>query len=450
VISQFPTVRRSHGPAAALARNPIGVAWIVIWLSFAVFAALLVAAVGAGLHYVATAVRPMAATLANVSEEGTVLVQEPAWPRPEAVRPSQPLYTGDVVYTDAFSTAQIGLPDGSSVHLYPGTALQLTQLDANRYHWLSGPRRIISMALQTGKLEATVTRFPASGSTFDITALGAKVSIADGATDVWLSQPRVQGTPASDSSPAPAFTNSCCATQVLTQNGSAIVSGSGAASVLLQGDQRTMVPMGGTPLGVLAPTWDLLANGSFHSVTSGLPDDWEVRQEAPNGQQSENRIALTDGSTPSLHLWATGDPKHAAHHGIYFKQQVGRDVRDFLSLDLVVSFRVRSQSLPGGGYAGSEYPFRVTVDYVPRSKPDSETQWFAGYYVLPPFGDFVVDPQAKRVLANQWFPTNQDQQQGALHLSGLPDPPLIINWVEFSASGWNFDTDVRSVQLLAQ
>jgi hypothetical protein len=354
------------------------------------------------------------------------------------------------VLTDAFSTAQIALPDGSSIQLYPGTSLQLTQLRANRYHWLSAPRRLIGLALQTGKLEATVTKFPASGSAFDIAAIGTTVSITDGTTDVWLSQPRVQGAPGSDSSPAPAFTNSCCAAQILTQSGTAIIRGSGATSVVLHGDQRTMVPMGGTPLGVLAPTSDLLANGSFRSVTAGLPDDWDVRQEAPDGQQNENHIALVGGSSPSLHLWATGDPKHPAHHGIYFRQQVDRDVRDFLSLDLLVSFRVRSQSLPGGGYAGSEYPFRVTVDYVPRSNPRSDTQWFAGYYVLPAYGDFEVDPQAKQVLADQWFPPSQEQQQGILHLSGLPDPPIIINWVEFSASGWNFDTDVRSVQLLAQ
>jgi hypothetical protein len=37
-----------------------------------------------------------------------------------------------------------------------------------------------------------------------------------------------------------------------------------------------------------------------------------------------------------------------------------------------------------------------------------------------------------------------------MRLSTLPDPPVYIKWVEFSASGHDFDTEVREVRLLAQ
>ena len=389
---------------------------------------LVAAAAAAGLHYVATAVRPEVATLA--ASNGIVLVQEPTWPRPGAVHVNQALYSGDVILTDAISTAQINFFDGSTVYLHPGTQVQITRLRANRYSWLSPPRRIIDLALQNGKLEAKVAAPSGNASQFTVDTVGARVTIAEGTTDVWLGQPR---TP----------TNSCCATQVFTQDGSATVTGSGTAAVTLKGEQRTTVPMGGVPLGALAPTWDLLAHGTFQTWTAGLPDGWDWSVD-PGSQQLKDHFALLPGPPPTLHMWSAGAGD--SHRGIYFRQQLNRDVRDFLRLDLVVSFRINSQSLPGGGTAGSEYPFRVTVDYVGRSGAD--TQWFHGFYVLPASGKYIVDPQADEVPAHQWYPASADQ--GVMRLSNLPDPPVYVKYVEFSASGWDFDTDVREVRLLAQ
>lgn len=423
-----------------MARNPIAFAWAVIWLSMLLFAGAAAAGVAAGLHYVATALMPASAVLLSTS--GTVLVQEPTWVRPGVVHENQPLASGDRVVTDTTARAQIRFADGSTVTVQPGTELLLTSLRQNRYHWLSGPRRLIDLTLDQGRLEAAVPSFPANGSAFRIHALGTTVSIPEGTTDIWLSQPRTALETASPT--AAPFTNSCCATQVLTQNGTAIVQGSGASAVTLQGDQRATVPMGGVPYASAHADWDLLVNGSFQSQSNGLPDGWDLSIDPPN-QQSAQHVALTNTSDgPDLHLWSTGAGSN--HRGIYFQQELNRDVRDFLHLNLLVNFRINAQSLPGGGIQGSEFPFRVSVRYISRA--GQETTWFHGFYNTPAEGAYYVDGNAQQVPLGQWFPHPSGDY--VLSLSDLPDPPVFIEWVQFSASGWDFDADVHEVRLLAQ
>jgi hypothetical protein len=59
-----------------------------------------------------------------------------------------------------------------------------------------------------------------------------------------------------------------------------------------------------------------------------------------------------------------------------------------------------------------------------------------------------VDDNSQQVDQGQWFPASSSV--GEMRLSDLPDPPVFIKWVEFSASGWDFDTEIQEVRLLAQ
>jgi hypothetical protein len=416
---------------------------MVIWLSLVAFLAVVVLVALSGARYIATAVQPQSAAL--ISSNGTVLAKKPIWPQPFAAQPNQALNAGDIVQTDTNSnaTAVIRFFDGSTVMLEPGTELKLKALQSNRYGWLSGPRRLIDLELQAGKLEAAVSKYSADGSHFRVASLGSVISITDGTTDIWLSQPRTN-TPLPTATPTSApFTNSCCATQVLTQNGSAAVEAPGGA-VTLHGDERTTVPMGGAP--ILAPhaNWDLLVNPSLQPGKDGYPDAWNTppASDLTDGAP-QNHFAIISGTSPYVHLWSANSREH--HESISFRQELNRDVRDFLNLDLQVSFKINAQSLSGGGYDGTEYPFRVAVDFL-DSKGDEQT-WFQGFYILPASGNSAVRA-ALQVPAGQWYP--QNPSQGTMRLSSLPDPPVYIKWVEFSASGHDFDTDVREVRLLAQ
>lgn len=449
-----------------MARNPLRVAWTVIWLSLVLFLLLLVAATATGAHYVATALQPRTATL--ISTTGTVLAQKPVYPQPFAAQPNQVLQSGDSIQTDTNSnaTAVVQFSDGSTVLLEPGTELQLTTLRSNRYTLLSGPRRVIDLALQTGKLEAAVTKYPANGSHFQVTSLGSVVTIADGTTDVWLSQPRTNAPiPGVIPTSAP-FTNSCCATQVLTQNGSAIIQASGGSATLL-GDERATVPMGGVPFMAPHANWDLLVNPSLLPGKSGTPDVWTGPNLDTTDAILNHHVAMEGGSTPFVHLWSTNSQQH--HESISFRQELDRDVRDFLNLDLEVSFKINSQGLSGGGFDGTEYPFRVAVDFIDAK--GAEQIWFQGFYIAPATGNAIVRA-ACQVPAGAWYPQESGRSdirlvnlpdhgsaisnaacasgQSDMRLSTLPGPPVYIKWVEFSASGHDFDTDVREVRLLAQ
>ena len=101
----------------------------------------------------------------------------------------------------------------------------------------------------------------------------------------------------------------------------------------------------------------------------------------------------------------------------------------------------------------------------------AEQIWYQGFYIAPATGNAIVRA-ACQVPAGAWYPQEPGRGdirlanlpdhgsatsnapcasgQSDMRLSTLPDPPVYIKWVEFSASGHDFDTDVREVRLLAQ
>ncbi|MCL4545217.1 MAG: hypothetical protein M1118_11570 [Chloroflexi bacterium] len=435
--ASLPSSRRSRPT------NILRVAWIAIWLGCCVFLLIVSGSVYAVIHYLSTAWEPRQATISAIS--GSVLVQKPTWARPAPASRDQHLGDGDRLWTgkDNQSFATVQFWEGSELHVGPHTEITVVRLRSNRYQLLSTERRLVVIALDSGRVEASVVKFDSQQSRFSVVSLGTTVQVVDGTTDVWLTQPHAVNDSGGNSRSAP-FTISCCSTQVLTLDGQAVVSAPGGETVL-NGNQRATVPMGGAPITADHASWDLLVNWSLQPGTDGLPEGWHVGFDPPQplGQYG-NHLSYASGTNPYLHLFSVGS--NSQHRAVSFTQQINRDVQDFLNVKLELAFRINAQSLPGGGLAGSEYPFRVSVDY--RDSNGAEHRWFHGYYILPPEGSYIADPQSQRVVAGKWYTASSPQTD--LVLSDLPDPPVFVYSVEFSASGWDFSTDVREVRLVAQ
>ncbi|MCL4541656.1 MAG: FecR family protein, partial [Chloroflexi bacterium] len=431
MITPLPTQPR-HPTGSLDPSFTIRRAWFVLWTGFAMFVISIVVAGYLTIHYLATSWQPRHAVVAGVS--GTVLLQEPTWPRPAPIHEGQRLANGDILWTSTESSAfaTVSFWEGSQLMLGPGTMIKIVHLRSNRYRVFSSTRRSIMIELRTGRVETSVTKFDSPESSFTIASLGTTVSVFDGTTDVWLTQPHAVTDTGNNLHRAP-FTISCCSTQVLTLDGEATVLAPGGTAIL-HGNQRATVPMGGAPITADHASWDLLVNWSLQPGTNGLPEGWQVSFDPPQPiLDYRNHLAYRGSTARYLHLFSANSKSQ--HRAISLTQVINRNVQDFLNLKLEVTFRILSQSLPGGGIAGSEYPLRISVDYL--SKDGKEQRWFHGYYVKPPSGPYIADPQAQEVTAGRWYETGMPQT--TLVLSDLPNPPVYVYSVEFSASGWDFN-----------
>jgi hypothetical protein len=126
-------------------------------------------------------------------------------------------------------------------------------------------------------------------------------------------------------------------------------------------------------------------------------------------------------------------------NGIY--QPINRDVSDFVLLKLSFDLRVLYQSLSGGGYLGSEYPVMVRVVYQDAS--GNQQQYVRGFYVHN--RDNYPTTNGEAVPANLWVPFEKN-----LFDSDVGPPPVRLLGIFISASGWDYDSEVRAISLRAQ
>ena len=132
----------------------------------------------------------------------------------------------------------------------------------------------------------------------------------------------------------------------------------------------------------------------------------------------------------------------AANHGeTGIIQAIDKDVRDFTSLELHVSVRLLEQSLPGGGYLSSEFPIIVRLDY--KDPNGNDAFWTHGFYFKDPIENWpIID--GEKIPRLVWYPYESPNV-----MEELGEPALITS-VRIYASGWDYQSMVSEVQLLAK
>ena len=306
------------------------------------------------------------------------------------------------------------------MQLYGSSRATLALLRSPRFEWSGRSHRII-IDLQRGRARVNLT---AEDSQF------INISLRTRHAWVELLQPGSYSVEITDKG-----------TEVAVREGVAAVLGQ-EQSVNLSPDQRTFVPDGGAPQGILTGESNLIRNGDF---AQGLAPDWTVYQNLTQGDaQGEITRQKDREGRDVLTFFRPGT--NWGQVGI--RQVINRDIRDYESLRLHLAVRLSSQNVLSCGQYGSECPLMAKIEYT--DKAGGQREWIQGFYYLPGARLPTVcvtcpPPQTEhlRVERNVWlFYESSD-------LIKLLNEPAIINALSIEAQGHAFESFVSEVELLA-
>jgi hypothetical protein len=400
----------------SLRKNPERLAWIVLSIVFAIFCSLVVG-IPLGIRwYLINATQVHETSLAAIG--GTVVVQEPNTSVRFAVTGTKnDVLEGSIITTEPTSQASVEFFDNSTLHLYNNTQVIIRKTQSRRFALSSKPDTI-ALEVTAGRVRIGVAPSMESPLTFQVQTPHAAVELQeDGNYAIEVSTGEFHLT---------------------VRDGYAKVVAMGKMVELGRGE-RTIVEIGREPVGPLPAERDLIVNGDFKQP---LTVGWEAyhKQDVPEEVKGKAEV-LVVGDRQAVRFWRMGKATRHGETGI--TQVIDKDVRDFTSLELHISVRLLAQSLSGCGYRSSECPVIVRLDY--KDINGNDNFWTHGFYFEDPVAGWsIID--AEKIPRYVWYPYESPNLMEEL----LDVKPAFIKSVRIYASGWDYQSMVSQVQLLAK
>jgi hypothetical protein len=399
-----------------LRKNPTRLAWITLSSAFAVFCVLVVSAPLGIRWYVINATQVHKTSLTAIG--GTVVVREPDTDASMAVTATKDdVLERSIITTDSASQAFLEFFENSTLHLYNKTRVIIQKTQSPRFGLSSKPGTIV-LEVTWGRVRIGVAPSMESTLNFQVQTPHAAVELEeDGNYSVEVSSEEFHLT---------------------VRDGQAKVIAMGKMVELGQG-KRTTVPIGKAPLGPLPAERDLIVNGDFKKP---LTEGWRVyHSQIDEKEVSGKAEILAVGDRQAVRFWRVGKAANHGETGII--QTIDKDVRDFTSLELHISVRLLDQSLPGAGYLSSEFPVMVRLDY--KDINGNDAFWTHGFYFKDPVAEWRI-VNGEKIPRYVWYPYESPNLMDEL---GDVKPALVTS-VRVYASGWDYQSMVSQVQLLAK
>jgi len=422
-----------------LSRRPETVAWIVLWSAFLVFCTLAVT-IPLGIRWYIQNATDLREGVVSEVGRGTLQITPVATGIERVARKGEKVREGDTVRTEKDSTALLSFFDDSvTVQLLPDSTVTIIRLRTAKFGARAN-RFILWVDRAKGdRARARIGVSPLAGTTLHLEVITPQ-------TQQILLSP--DGSYAVEVRPG--------VTQVSTRKGEARVSAQNSTLLLDEG-YATEIVEGQTPGSPQRAIQPLLAAGDFTPLASGaaLPENWVAfsRKEVADDVEGQVQLVNSDNAGAIQLKHGSGRNKHT-ETGIV--QEVQWDVSDFVSLRLSLEAQVLYQSLSGGGFLGSEYPLLIRINY--KGADGKEYVWARGFYYQNPEDYSTTNGRA--VSQNTWYtytaellPTRSGGPSGSteqVDTAGMSPPPVHILYVEVMASGWDYESLVRRISLVAE
>jgi FecR protein len=390
-------------------RNSEQLAWSVMLGAFAALC-LFVASARFGVNWYfdhAMAERPVRLDVI----QGTALWL-PVGGRQEVNAASQSsLSEGDQIRTADNSEVLLSFFDGSNVRLWPNTTLRIVQTKSSRYR---SAETDVVLAQEDGHARYEVAIPATTARQFEVRTPQTSAVMREGSYKVEVQDRE---------------------TAVTVTTGSATVYGANQAVEVLKGEW-TNVPTLGVPAKPASDVHDLIiTNGDFSQQLTDWQPGSRDQGDEPAGQTVWKR---DENNRPFVEFQRSDASGHAE---AFIHKIVNQEVTDYGLLKFNFQLRILDQALVPGAAPGSEFPLQVRVHY--RDSSGGEATWTKGYYLQD--DNLHMPPSAKIVERNLWT----DETIDLFDPTTVSPRPADILWIEVAASGLGFQSDVASVQLLA-
>jgi hypothetical protein len=402
-------------------KRPERVAWTVLVAAFVTCCILVVSIPLAIRSYLLNATDDQNTRLQVI--EGTVLVQESRKNYLTPVTESMSLAPGDEVLTDDTSWATLDLFERSHLTLYSNTKVKLDEMQAPRFA-LSEEPNWIQLDI-TGGLVRVGRALPGERPTrFEVSTPHTNLILEEGSYRIEVTN---QGT------------------QVTVVRGQATVEGNGFRMRVPHGT-RTLMDLSGEPADPLPAARNLVENGSFQAP---LDTTWVTNTVSLSSSVAPPRVEVVEnGGRRSVRL-VRREADDGIHSEVSIHQNLEQDVRDFVRLEVSLDVLLNFQSLSGGGLLSSEFPIIVRIDY--KDLWGTDKFWTHGFFYQNQQGYPIAPdpwgrPSGEQIPQGVWYPY---ESGNLLELLG-DNRPAYITGLTIYASGWNYDSQVSEIQLIAE
>jgi hypothetical protein len=411
-------------PAAKWRQNPERLAWIVILGSFTIFVILAIA-VPLTVRYVMR--------YATVSQEarleptlGTLhFYSSPAAEAVAVTTIKEGISEGSRIVAAAESTqgSLAFISDGTnsvlgSVQLYAGASLEVLRL--RRPLFASSPEPYyVSLRLEQGQ-----ARIFSNSEEFDVRPLRVDLEtphgvIALGAGSYQVSVNEEQ-------------------TEVTVRSGRAELSHSNKGSITINAEQSAWMRADALASEPEPAERNLLRNGDFSEPEL---DAWQTNIIAEDVTPGIVKVDEGDGRWVALFF---RDGEDNVNTEVSITQIVEKDVNVYDELSLQLDVKLLYQSLPGAGYLSSEFPLRVEMTYTDIY--GKVLTWGHGFYYRDPENLNWQIIGGEKIPPYLWYTYQSPNLMDEL----ASTRPARINSVRIYASGWNYQSMVSEVYLVAE
>ncbi len=406
-------------------RSPERVAWVVMLLSFFL---CLVLAVGTPLGvrtFLRHASQPV--PLKARSLHGIALLAVPGQEELAAITRPRAFTPGRTLRTDASSSALLsasGEGGGEfaaeviTILMYNNTELTLLTAERPRFpQWSPDPVRV-KVRVDQGRIRVVSGRYDHRPLITTVETPHGLVTAQDASFSVFVNN---QGM------------------EVTVRQGRVRVFARGLEVPVAEG-QRTKVPLAQPPQPPTSAERNLIRNGNF---TQPLETTWTVGFLQPDVVTAGTVSVVDAGGRRAVQF--TRRAEEGVHTEVWIEQKLNRDVRDVDSLVLRMDVRLLYQSLPGGGFLGSEYPLMVRIDYTDVYGKDRF--WVHGFYFRDPQKGWPT-VNGEKIPPFVWWPYESTNLVALWEQTNTR--PAVLHKIRIYASGHNYQSMVAEVGLFAR
>jgi hypothetical protein len=403
--------------------NPQRMAWVILLVAFSVFTFLAVsipltirytlqyATVAQDIHFNPTM--------------GTILFYPARAREPIAITSARnDIGEGSRIETASYSTqGELGLtlvPDSDrvlgTIHLYSGTQLELLRVRRPRFESSIQPY-YVRFRLNSGHIRLFTTNSEERLLLVEVETPHGQTLLGEGVYN---------------------FSVNAEYTEISVNAGKAdLLHASGAAMAVSTG-LRSRMSLNDPPSIPVTAQRNLINNGDF---SQPFLNTWETTTVASeNVVPGKVEVVNLDGRRVARFM-RRGEADVHTEVGIW--QPVNQDVNVYELLRLDLDVKIDFQSLQGAGWAGTEFPVRVEIDYT--SIYGQDLKWGHGFYYRPPEPGWPLQG-GEMIPRDRWFFYPSPNLFEVLK----DTRPARINSIRIYASGHNYEAMVSGISLIVE